>query len=310
MRTLLQTLAFFFPVPFNRWLHRLAGAKIGKHAVIHPCVLILARQVEIGSSAKIRFGTMVNVRAFKLGEKSLVGYFVHTKGMSDLIVGSACVIGPQTLINCDCPVILGYYSAIGPRSTLFTHGSFLPVTEGYRAIFGPIELKEKAWVTMNCTIGPGVTVGEGTNVMPGTVLLRSVKPHRLVAGNPAKLVNIQLFRSSQGAKLEDLVVEILERYCAWERDIHGAKVTMIGGILHVKHRGRTLTISVNGESDILLLMRPGEQRDGMFFNLADLTTDEGSHATKQRFEGFMRLHYGLTFLCTPTRQQSRSGGSR
>ena len=282
-------------MPLNRWLHKLYGARIGKHVVLHPCVLILAKEVEIGPSSKIRFGTMINVRSFKLGEKSLIGYFVHSKGTSELKVGSACVIGPQTMINCDCPVTLGFYSAVGPRSVLFTHGSFLPVTEGYKAHFGPIELKEKAWVTMNCTIGPGVTIGEGTNVMPGTIVLRSLKPHRLVAGDPANQANLPLFRSPDTG-IGDLAHEILVEYSAWERQMKGAKTTMSGGILYVRYRGRSLSVSINGETDIVILTHKGEQRDGMFFNIIDLVTDPGRYAIKLRLEGFMRLHYGLTFL--------------
>ena len=245
---------------------------------------------------------MVNVRSFKLGEKSLVGYFVHSKGTSDLIVGSACVIGPQTMINCDRPVILRFYSAVGPRSILFTHGSFLPVTEGYKAQFGPIELKEKAWVTMNCTIGPGVTVGEGTNVMPGTVVLRSLKPHRLVAGDPANQANLPLFRSPS-VNLEDLAHDILEKYSLWERDVKGATTTLSHGILYIRYRGRSLSVSVNGETDIVLLTRKGEQRTGVFFNVIDLVTDPGRGAIRLRLEGFMRLHFGLTFLSNQNHRQ-------
>jgi len=296
MRTLLQVLAFFFPSPVNIWLHRLASAKIGRHVTIHPGVMIVAKHVDIGPAVKVRFGTMINVRKFTVGEKSLIGYFVVAKGMSDLSTGPACVIGPNTMINCDCPVTLGRYTGVGPRSTLFTHGSFLPVTEGYRASFGPIELKDRSWVTMNSTVGPGVTVGEGTNVMPGTVLLESVGPNRLVAGNPAKLINIPFIRKAKKVDLEQLAAEILQRYRDWANGLDGSQWVVENGDLHVNHRRKTLSISINGGGDIVLLTRAGERREGMFFNLADLTTDARRHPAKIKFEGFMRLYYGLTFL--------------
>jgi len=296
MRTIIKIAAFFFPSPINTWLHRIAGARIGKNVVIHPGVLLLSRQLEIGSGVKIRFGTLINTRKFVVGEKSLIGYFVFAKGISDLTTGPACVIGPQTMINCDCPVILGYYSGVGPRCTLFTHGSFLPVTEGYRVTFGAIELKDKAWVTMNSTVGPGVTIGEGTNVMPGTILLESVGPGRLVAGNPAKLVNIPLLRKSRVDSLKELATEILERYRVWANGVDGSDWQLTHGILQVIHRGRPLSITIDSEGDIVLLTRAGERREGVFFNLADLTTDPGLHPAKEKLEGFMRLYYGMTFL--------------
>jgi len=296
VRTILQILAFFFPHPVNVWLHRLASAKIGRHALIHPGVLILARSVEIGPSARIRFGTMISARSFSAGEKTLIGYFVQAKGMSDLKIGPACVIGPQTMINCDCPVTLNYYSGVGPRCTLFTHGSFLPTTEGYRTTFGSIELKEKAWVTMGSTVGPGVTVGAGTTVMPGTVLLESVGPKRLVSGNPVKLMNIPFFPSSKNKTLEELAAAIQEQYCIWATTFDGSGAVFSNGALTITHWGRRITVSLGENADVALLTRPGETRKGMYFNLADLRTDERRHAAKSKFEGFMRLYYGLTFL--------------
>jgi acetyltransferase-like isoleucine patch superfamily enzyme len=296
MRMLLQILAFFSPPPINVWIHRLASAKIGAHTVIHPGVMIIAKHVEIGSDVKIRFGTMVNVRSFSVGKKTLIGYFVSAKGMSDLKTGPACVVGPNTMINCDCPVTLGCYTGVGPRSTLFTHGSFLPVTEGYRVSFGPIDLKDRSWVTMNSTVGPGVTVGEGTNVMPGTVLLESVGPNRLVAGNPAKLVDIPFLRTSKTIDLELIARDILQRYRDWANSVDGSQWILENDVLQVKHKKAMLTVSINSGGDIALLTKSGERNNGMYFNLADLKTDAQRHPAKMRLEGFLRLYYGLTFL--------------
>jgi acetyltransferase-like isoleucine patch superfamily enzyme len=296
VRTFLQILAFLSPPPVNVWLLRLGSAKIGKGVIIHPGVLLLARYVEIGSGVKIRFGTVVNCRRVRIGDKCLIGYFVQVKGISDLATGPACVIGPQTMINCDCPVTLGHYSGVGPACTLFTHGSFLPVTEGYRATFGPIELKDRAWVTMRSTIGPGVTIGEGTNVMPGTVLLESVGSQRLVAGNPAKLVNIPLIRRSRKKDLDVIGHEILEKYREWVMENKEREYTFLDGTLEVPFKGTRIRISVDGDTDIVLLTKSGEKTGGMFFNLADLTTDSGKHPVKKEFEAYMRLYYGMTFL--------------
>jgi acetyltransferase-like isoleucine patch superfamily enzyme len=296
IRTLLQVIAFFFPMPVNIWLHRLAGASIGRHVVIHPGVMILARKVVIGPSVKIRLGTLINVRSFAIGEKSLMGYFVHAKGMSDLHAGPACVIGPQTMINCDCPVSLGYYCGVGPRVTMFTHGSFLPVTEGYRTTFGGITMKDKSWVTMNSTVGPGVTIGEGTNILPGTILLESVGQRRLVSGNPVKLLNIPQVHHPGQRDLRELGYTILNHYSEWCGDTERKQWVMNGGTLQTLHRKRIFTIAVDGEGDIALYSDRGKKRDGMYFNLADLITDGRRHRIKTRFEAFMRLYYGLTFL--------------
>lgn len=297
IKKLIQVIAFLFPSPINIWLHRLAGAKIGKHTSIHPGVLILAKKMEIGSSTKIRFGTFIKARSLKVGSKTLLGYFLLVKGVSDFTVGDACVIGPRTMINCDCPVTLEYYSGVGPGCILFAHGSFLPVSEGYRTTFGPITIKSKAWVTMHCTVGPGVTVGEGTNVMPGTTLIESVGANRLVSGDPAKLINIPLFKNFQKAKnLDMLAEEIIHEYRNWSNEFNDTNWQNVNGALHVNHKKRSFSVSTNGDADVVLLTEKGAKRDGMYFNLVDLKTDHARHPVKLEFESYMRLYYGLTFL--------------
>lgn len=297
IRTILQVIAFFFPPPFNVWLHRLYGARIGKRVRIHPGVMIIARKLEIGDAAKIRFGTMVNIRSFKVGRKSLIGYFLIAKGISNLHIGDACVIGPKTIINCDCPVTLGYYCGIGPGSSLFTHGSLLPVTEGYKATFGPIEMKDKSWVTLRCTVGPNVTIGEKSIAMPGTVLLESIASGRMVSGDPAKLINIpNITLGKQITDLESFAGKLLAAYCEWSNENFDTQWEIKSGVLYIKKRWRTYTISINEESSIVLLTRSGETRNGMYFNIADLTTDPAHSRIKEHFDDYMRLYYGLTFL--------------
>lgn len=296
-KQILQIIAFFLPSPLNVWIHRIAGAKIGRHVSIHPGVLILARKVEIGREAKIKLGTMIYVRTFKFGRKSLIGFFTLVRGDSDLIIGDSCTIGPKNMIRCDREVIFGNYSGIGAGAYLYTHGCFLPVTEGYRATFGPIHIKDKVWISMRATIGPGVTVEEGTLVMPGTVLVESVSSNRLVAGNPAKLSNIPVFLVPQGPKfIEELAHEILQEFCSWSNEYEGTSWRINNGVLKIDYKHRDLLVSVNSEGDIVLFTEPGRNRSDMYFNLTDLKTDKSRHPIKLEIEAFMRLYYGLIFL--------------
>jgi acetyltransferase-like isoleucine patch superfamily enzyme len=296
-RKFFQVLAFFFPSPVNIWFQRLAGAQIGRHVSIHPGVLILAKKVQIRKEAKIKFGTMINVRTFGLGRKSSIGFFTLAKGVSDLIVGDASIIGPRCMINCDREVTLGYYSGVGPGCYLYTHGSGLPVIEGYRAAFGPIHIKDKVWVSMRCVIGPGVTIETGTNIMPGTVLVENVAAKRVVVGNPAKLNDFPVFLIPRKPDFcEELAPKILKEYRSWSNEYKGTNWQVEDGVLKIPRGNRNFSISINGDGDIALLTRRGEIRDGMYFNLAHLTTDEGRHPEKSKFEAFLRLHYGLIFL--------------
>jgi acetyltransferase-like isoleucine patch superfamily enzyme len=293
LKVLLQIIAFIFPRPINIWIHRFAGAKIGKYVNIHPFVLILAKKVEIKDSAKIKFGTMINVRQFKLGRKSFIGFFTLAKGESDLIIGDACMIGPKNMLNCSKDITIGYYSGIGPGCYLYTHGSGMPVTEGYRSTFAPIQIKDKVWVNMRSSIGPGVTIEDKSIIMPGTVLLESIKANRLVVGDPAKLNNIPFFLKSHNIKdLNLLAVEMMKSYCNWSNEYHRTSWQFKNDILEIKCRNKTYKVTINIPGDIVLLTERGQCTENMYFNLADLSTDNSRNKIKLRFEEYLRLYYG------------------
>lgn len=294
---ILQLLAFLFPSPINVWLHRLAGAKIDKYVYLYPAVLIFADNIVIGRDAQIKSGTMINVRTFRLGRKSRIGFFTLVNGESDLLVGDACIIGPKCMINCSRPVVLDYYSGVGPGSYLYTHGSGMPVTEGYRATFAPIHLKEKVWVNMHSTIGAGVTIGERSIVLPGTILLESVESKRIVSGNPSKLNNIPLFLGSTNDNfIKELAQKILIDFCNWSNEFKKTNWKYHDSVLTVSHRSRRIKITVDAPGDIVLLTTKNNTKEKVYFNLADLSTDKCRDPIKLKIESFMRLYYGLIFL--------------
>ncbi len=296
MRKLLQILAFFFPPPINVWLHRFYGARIGRHTNIHIGVLLVVKKLEIGDESKLRFGTFVKCHSFQIGRKCILGYFLIVKGLTDLKTGDACTIGPKTMINCDHPVTLGYYCGIGPGCTLFTHGSFLPVTKGYRTHFGPITLKDMSWVSMNSVVGPGVTVESGSTTMPGTVLIESIKANKIVVGDPAKFrVGPQFLNLKIKNNLESFGNSVLIEYCTWSNHYKGTHFKHDNGLLILGNQNKP-KVTVNGNGDIRLLTKSGDQTDGIYFNLSDLSTDRLRTKHKMAIEEFMRLYYGLTFL--------------
>lgn len=297
IKKLLQTLAFFLPSPFNIWLHKLAGSKIGKYVIIHPLVLILAKKVRIDNGAKIKLGTMINVRSFHLGRKSSIGYFTLVNGESDLHIGDACLIGTRTTIQCSRALILEHYAGVGPHSILSTHGSFLPAIEGYPAKFAPITIKNKAWLCMNTTVGPGVTVGENSIVLPGTVLSRNVSPNSLVTGDPASLKSVPIFPILQKPdNIELFAIDLLKDFCNWSNEYKGTNWRVVQNVMTVHFKRKHYTVSVNDDADIVFYTEKGKKRHKMYFNLADFTTDESRHPLKTEIEEFMRLYYGLIFL--------------
>ena len=52
----------------------------------------------------------------------------------------------------------------------------------------PITVEDGVWISSMCVVQKGLTIGRGSIVTPLSVVHRSVEPHSIVGGNPAKFI--------------------------------------------------------------------------------------------------------------------------
>lgn len=55
-------------------------------------------------------------------------------------------------------------------------------------VFGKVIIEDWAYIGAFSQIMPGVTIGEGALVAAGSVVTKSVAPHSVVGGNPARFI--------------------------------------------------------------------------------------------------------------------------
>ena len=55
-------------------------------------------------------------------------------------------------------------------------------------VFGKVIIEDWAYIGAYSQIMPGVTIGEGALVAAGSVVTKSVAPHTVVGGNPARYI--------------------------------------------------------------------------------------------------------------------------
>ena len=107
-----------------------------------------------------------------------------------LSIGEGATLADSITINLDGKVTIGKNVAIAPHVVIYT-GSH-QIGPGSKRIGDftalPVTIEDGAWVRVGAIIVPGVTVGRGSIVAAGAVVLKDVPPNTYVEGNPAQVV--------------------------------------------------------------------------------------------------------------------------
>jgi acetyltransferase-like isoleucine patch superfamily enzyme len=152
------------------------------------------------------------------------GVYLHwIRGRGDIIVGHDVLFDGKTSITfaaryCDNPTLrVGDYTEINHNVTLvvgreITIGSRCLVASGV-AIFDvnghpadpnarehgaapapedvrPVRIADNVWIGRNAIVHPGVTIGEGSIVSAGAVVMSDLPPMSIAAGNPARKIGV------------------------------------------------------------------------------------------------------------------------
>lgn len=97
---------------------------------------------------------------------------VHISASQQIEIGNNVRIAPYTIIiDNDYHKIEDHFSDEGKKS--------------------PIIIEDDVWITMNCMIMKGVTIGKGAVIAAGSVVTKDVAPYSVVGGVPAKLIKMQ-----------------------------------------------------------------------------------------------------------------------
>jgi maltose O-acetyltransferase len=172
---------------------------------IHPRLIalnlsvgLLPRQQAQGTRARL-----YSLAGFRIGPGTRIASTPKINGGPDLF--EKLVIGKDCAIETDCVFDLGEQITIGDRVTLspgvmiLTSTHELDIRE-HRA--GPVQLApvtigDGAWLGPRCVILPGVTIGAGSIVNPGSVVNKDVQAQTRVGGTPA--VQLEVLKADEAA---------------------------------------------------------------------------------------------------------------
>jgi len=99
------------------------------------------------------------------------------------------VIGDDVVLNYGVSLRAEQSLRIGPRSML---ASYVRISDRSRDKVAPVVLGADVWVAHGAIIEAGVTIGDGSVVSAGSVVVKDIPPHQLAIGNPARAMSLDL----------------------------------------------------------------------------------------------------------------------
>lgn len=313
MQTLLFILVFLLPPPLKPWVLRVCcGAQIGRHVQIGWFASLMGRRISMGDYSEVRALTLIRCDGpISIGRYALISSFTLVYGAAGLRVGEHSYIGPQCLINTEEEVRLGRWSALGARSMVYTHGSFLPFTEGYWVRFGAVTIGDYVWCAAGVFLHPGAEVGDDSFVNSRSVVSGALPPGSVAEGNPARIVGemARMRRPMSPRRVDAAAAQILRHFSelVLEQGMGLCLHTERGAGVCVVYKGQRYAFVLApshgaapaprpaGEQTIWLITRP-DWRPGATPRWIDLAANRITHDRDPLYHAltlFLKRYYGV-----------------
>ena len=152
--------------------------------------------IDISNGAEIIIGDEVTINSQNLG------YHINMHSPCKLFAdrkGAKISIGEKSRIHGTCihaytSISIGRHCLIAANCQIIdSSGHDLSFDDVYNRVntvgdSRPIVIEDAVWIGANSIILPGVTIGKGSVVAAGSVVVKDVPAMSVVAGNPAKVI--------------------------------------------------------------------------------------------------------------------------
>lgn len=174
----------------------------GEGVVIYPlCKMIRAEHAYIDNFTRILDNVFIDAgKSLKIGKHSMITWQVVIEGGAETYIGDRVFIGPGTKVLTSTYKIHGMYSA-----------EFVP-EQCHEIEYGDITIKDDAYIGANCTLMPGVTIGEGAVAGANCLVNKDLEPWGIYVGVPCKKIGD---RRKPPKEIED----ILNKEVDWSNHI-------------------------------------------------------------------------------------------
>ncbi|MBE3144908.1 MAG: acyltransferase [Planctomycetes bacterium] len=134
---------------------------------------------------------IARIFGLRCGKQCYIMRSVFFEYRRNLVLGANVWLNKQGYIDAIGGIKIGDNVRFGPQVTLITgsHETNDPNMRAGKTTRAPIVIEDGCWIGTRVTITAGVSIGKGSVVSAGSVVLRSMPPNYLIAGNPARPVS-------------------------------------------------------------------------------------------------------------------------
>lgn len=155
-------------------------------------------QAKKGSSRKNRIlGTFIIKKIFNYVLERIAyncpvnSWRVKIHKLRGVKIGKNVFIGLQVTLDHSYPeyIYIGDNVSLAGNNFILTHSNpYEHFKNSFKSYIAPVIIDDGAWVSINSTILPGVTIGEKSVIAAGSIVQKDVPNHVIAGGIPAKVI--------------------------------------------------------------------------------------------------------------------------
>lgn len=150
----------------------------GEGVRLYPlCKMIRAENAQLDDHCQIFDHVFIDAgKSLKIGKYSTITWYVLIEGGAKTKIGDRVFLGPGTKLLTSTFKINGFYTV-----------EHLP-ENCQKTEYGDIEINDDAYLGANCTVMPGITIGEGAVAGSNSLIMKDLDPWTIYVGSPCKAI--------------------------------------------------------------------------------------------------------------------------
>jgi len=190
--------------------------EIGEDCQIHESAIINVERGYLGPRSIVRAGVIIEGQTVQIGAEAYLDTRARIGGgscfgpVAMLMAGDWLHMGVDSHINIARPVSIGDEVGIGIETKIFTHGAYLPVSDGFPAQWAPVYIGNRVWLP-KAWVNPGVTIGDDVVVSAMSLVNKDLPSGCLAGGIPVKILDDKAYpRELSRAEIDEVFRKIFD----------------------------------------------------------------------------------------------------